>query len=356
MRCSRGRLFNVFSLWGLSFIVAIILPGCSSKPEIKNPAETWDAFVEAVTSGDSEAAEALFALESLPYFTLDSAQIAEYAESQFTIIKTETYGRFIKLHILQKRDGRQTALFKYLIQRNDTYLFQYPFLIFPSDWPTKESPHFTIHSEAFDPLRQFQDSEQDSMAYDPERLEQYLAQIKSLTGSDFDRRIDYYYCRNEDQVELLSGKKNVLWQTQGPCVISSKKYDLAEITRIVTGDFPRPCDILYFGIFGYSELERARVTNAPVKAVYQTTAKYTRLLKDHSLVDYSVGSDSAEGLTRENILFFAGGALVKSLIDDYGPAQFNRLYQASPTTEEFEKQITLIYNTDVRTLENKLGE
>jgi hypothetical protein len=329
----------------------IILCGCGQNPGDTQSIKIWNNYVKAIRSGDSHAAGSYFTPESRPYFTMDSALQDDYTVSKFTIIKAELDYSYIRLKISQENEQGQAILYKYLIPQQETYRIQYPFLIFAAYWPVKESPHFAVHGRefAFSPV--VDDSTGESIIYDPEVLEAYYAKIKNCTGSACEGTVDYYFCRDKEEAGLLSGQDTASWIVIGPCVISTERYDLADVTRVIVNGQKKPCDLLYYGLLGYGELERAKMENAPMENINTTTAKYIAKLNTHPLSILIRESDQAEEQERRKDMFFIGGALVKYLIDTYGTDKFRELYQSASTADDFREQLFRIYEMDLNDIQ-----
>lgn len=332
----------------------IFLCGCGQNPKIRQSIEVWGNYVDAVRVGDSEAAGNHFTPESRPYFGLDSALQSSYKASRFTVVKTELNSSYIRLQILQKTDTGRIAFYEYLVSQQASYRLQYPFLIFADNWPVKTSPHFIIHSRSFALSPVVDDSADGPIIYDPDVFEKYYAKIHSCTGIGYDGTVDYYFCRDKDEAGLLSGQDSTTRAVFGPCIISTEKYDLADITRVIISRQTKPCDLLYYGVLGYGELERARVENAPTDDVNAMTAKYIKKLDMHPLSALLHGSGQAAEQERRRDMFFIGGALVKYLIDTYGEDKFRELYQSATSADEFEKELLMIYNLNLSRIEDQL--
>lgn len=347
----------IFPTAAISLIVFFLLVffGCETKNEGREPVMVWENYLKAVREGQKELAKSLFTKESQVIFEFDPHIQDFFKNSEFTIIKESDNEDFIELQILAEKEGKQTGLFQYIVKQDDKYLLQYPFLIFAADWPTKESEHFILHRQSFIE-DMFGEEIKDSTVIDLNVLDTFLAKIKNQTGSTYAKRIDYYFCETEKDVEKLSGVRGALWTNIGSCVISSKRYDFAEITKILTRSDKGPIDFLYYGIWGYAELERARVEGANWNNVDFTTAKHFEKLGEHPILSLLEEKNIGDKGERQRDMFSVGGALIDYLVEKYGANKFRTLYQNSWTPEEFQNQLSTIYNIDLQSVEGQLNE
>jgi hypothetical protein len=327
---------------------------CGRDKKIQDAVKVWEAYVESVRAGRGEIAKSFFAKESQPYFEFDQKLQNSYLDTKFSIIKTEPQENFIKLQVLvEKKDGKQIALFRYLVNQGDKYLIQYPFLIFAKDWPEQKSPHFIIHRSRLS--GGFLGSAiQNSTDFDPAVLENFYNKIKSLLNVDYPKPIDYYYCQNEEEVKELAGMRGVLWTNVGSAVITTQRYDFAEITYVLTNTMKKPIDLLYYGISGYAEFERARVEELDAKNLNFTIAKHFEKLGKNPILSLLESKESESEFQKHMDMFDVGGALIDYLVGTFGEDKFRNLYQNSLTNHEFLSQFRAIYNIDIVPVEEKL--
>lgn len=352
-----GKKFSIVSVIVILFSISftIILTNCGKDKVTKETVKAWEAYVEAIRAGKGETAKSFFTKESQKYFEFDSLLQKSFMDSKYTTIRVEHNPGFIELQVLAEKDSKQTGLYEYLVKQNNKYYLQYPFLIFAKDWPIKKTEHFIIHSESFSPDA-LHDSTEDSLTLDPIVLEEFYSKIENLIGVEYSKHIDYYFCESREEEEKLTGRRGALWTSIGSAVISTNRYDFAEITYILIRTNQRPVDLLYYGIAGYAELQRCRVEKVYWDNIDYTNAKYFKKLGDHPLFSLLQVNDTIVESERQRCSFLVGGALVDYLIGKYGIEKFRILYQNSPTPQEFKKQISILYDTSLESIENTLNE
>jgi hypothetical protein len=277
------------------------------------------------------------------------------------MVKKEIERNFIKLHLNRNREGIKDTLYFYIVSENGKFLIQYPFLIFAHDWPTVASKHFSLHSRSFGdtPLNssskicQVYTSQQASVS-DLNDLESFYSKVQELTGAGFNKIIDYYSCQDDAEAGLLTGSEKISWKTIGSCIVSTERIDFSEVAKVLIQTVPRPVDLLYYGIVGYGELERARRMGTPMVRVKNTVARHFDRFKNHPLSSLLENQLTPGNDEQYRDLFSIGGALVQYLVEKYGPDKFRQLYRKSGTDAEFRAQISALYNESVETLEQAI--
>jgi hypothetical protein len=355
-----NKKFWAVSIIALLFTIflTIILNSCGMDKATKEAAKVWEDYVEALKAGKEEVAKSFFTKESQAYFSEpDSQELDYWKDSKFTIIKEKNYDSFVKLQVLAEKDNRQFAVFRYLVKQDSKYLLQYPFLIFAKEWPVMETQHFIVHSQSFYP-RDFLEANEDTIAINPMVLEEFYAKIKNLIGIDYPKRIDYYLCQKEDQAELLAGVRQITRTFRGSAVISIHRYDFATITDALTYTQKRPIDLLYYGIWGYAELQSMRVEKIDTDAVNFPIAKRLEKWGKRPILSLLERQKTKDESERQRVydIFIVGGALIDYLIEKFGADKFRALYQNSWTCQEFENQILVVYNTNLVSLERELNK
>lgn len=346
----------------LTFILTCVLfmgftlCGCGKSGSTDEATKTWDMYVQAVKEGNAEQAMNFWTKESREYFDLMSERERFWLDQQLTIVKAESDGDMVKLQLLAEKDGQEKGFFEYLIMQDEKYFLQYPFLIFAKSWPTMKSLHFIYHSVVL-PDSAKSDLGDEMFFPDTTAVEDFLARIQRLTGIQYAGTIDYYFCHSREEVAELSGfafafPRRVI----GSCVVTSENHSFAAITEIVTEGSSKPIDLMYYGLLGYAELERARMEKGAIERADFTTAEHFQKLGEHPLLSLMKVQEAQDERQLRADLWIVGGALIDLLIAEGGEEKFRELYESSDTEQSFENGLSTIYSTDLETLEKKLQE
>jgi len=349
---------NHFVALAILAILSIVI-GCSSHQEQSEAVKTWDAFVQAVRRGDLSSARGLLASESQAHFSFDSTVQQDYLNSHFTVVKTETIRDYVELQVLKEKEGKQTALFKYVVKQGGQSLLQYPFILFAKAWPTVISHHFALHALET-PASLYADTLTDTITPDTSVMERYYSTLTDLTGLQAERKIDYYFCQDATQAELLSGRLNFSWGSSGMVVISTKRYDFGEITRaFLSSQKTKTIDALHEGLVGYGEYQRV-LHNSPdsdaLEACDRTIAEHIENLGPHpvtvmidSAVNHPVRLQSAD-------FYYGSTGMVRWLIENGRAGSFRHLYSDAANKGAFISELQECYGKDLRSFESALQE
>ncbi|MBD3211059.1 MAG: hypothetical protein GF311_00500 [Candidatus Lokiarchaeota archaeon] len=342
--------FAFILFWGFSII------GCEGRCRTNEAIKSWEMYVKFIKTGNEEKARQFWAEESQAYFNLESECEKNWLDHELTVVKSECNNDLVKIQLIAERDGKQKGFFTYMIKVKGEYFLQYPFLIFAQSWPIASSQHFKIHS-MFLPESKEVKVDKDVKFPDTTILEEFLVKINKLTGIQFHGSINYYYCQDRDEVAKLTGQREGLPRyTIGSCAITMEKYSFAAIMDIATKGHVKPIDLLYYGLLGYSELERARMEKGAIERANYTTAKYFMESNGHPLLSLVSSSETKDNHERKANLWIIGGALVDFLITEGGEDRFRKLYKSSRTELIFEDGISTIYGTSLETLEKRLKD
>ncbi len=346
----------------LIFVLAVALflglafAGCEGSRAKHQAVNTWEMYVLSVKAGNADQARNFWTKESQKYFVLESERKRFWLDQKLTVVKAESGGDVVKLQLLAEKDGQQKGFFAYLVRQDGKYYLQYPFLIFAQSWPTMRSQHFIYHSKAL-PDTSISELGNQTVFPDSTALEDFLAKIQRLTGAQYPGVIDYYLCHDRQEVAKLTGLGKAFPRyTIGSCVVTCEKYSYASITEIVTKKSPRPIDLVYYGLLGYSEIERARTEKGAIDRGNYTTSEHFKKLGKHPLLSLVESQEIENDHDRKADLWIVGGAFVDLLIAEGGEDKFRELYESSGTEQSFENGISSIYGTDLETLEKKLKE
>jgi len=337
-------------------LMGLALDGCEGSRGIHEATKTWEMYIQSIKAGNTELARNFWTKESQNYFDFESERERFWLDQKLTVVKANYSDGVVRLQLLAERDGQQKGFFSYLIRQNGKYLLQYPFLIFAQSWPTMRSQHFIFHSMSL-PDSAYSEMGNEAAFPDTTILEEFLARIQRLTGAQYPGTIDYYLCQDRKEAAQLAGLREGFPRFDiGSCAVTMEKYSFAVITRIVTKGIVKPIDLIYYGLLGYSELERSKMEKGGIDGANYTTAEYIKKLGKHPLLSLAKNHGMRNDREREANLWIIGGALVDLLIIEGGDERFRELYKSADTEQSFENAIAAIYGTDLETLEKKLQE
>ena len=337
-------------------LCAALLVTCAKDTSTAHASLTWTAYVKAVRDGDTATARSFLAVESRPYLWIDSSGRDDYIQSTFTVTKSENHGDYVKLHILKERSGHQYATFRYAVHRDTAWKLQYPFLIFAKDWPTHTSEHFVVHSPgvALLDFTNLEGSAPDTPNIDINALESFYTRVNNLTGAHYSGRFDYYYCRDFEECQRLAGNGTGRLAQTPACIITGKIDYGAIADRMQARISEKPIYLLYDGLLGFAESQTHPSDSSFIRAVKRRVAEHVQHLQTASLSTLAAYDPYHGDRSNSENCFFVGGALVDLLLEDSDDNTFRALYQNSPTPEQFEQQLRLLYNTNIETLQKRL--
>ncbi len=333
-------------LAGVALAIALGLCACSHDGIPSDVQAVWDAYVTAAKSGDEAAARALWTAESAPFLELLAKDSLSLKSTTCRLIKANQFQEYTRLQVLVESRGVQEARFYYLVKQHDKYLFQYPFLLFASDWPILKSAHFTFHvSPAVDDLFAVEGSQNallDTLPY-----EQFMAHLLRLTDLDLTQPIDYYLCPDTGVVSLLSGSKNAFRSQIGSCVITTRSNDFSEVAYTILLKQSDPIEFLRLGLCGYGETNRILLegTTRATLSLYANYSKYLSRLTPDTL-DLLLNLDKSDSPLRYSLGRMeqtTAAALVSDMIRCDSANRFATLYKGSHTADDFRRLFVNLY-------------
>ncbi|HVP36066.1 MAG TPA: hypothetical protein VMT04_03630 [Terriglobales bacterium] len=353
-----------FSLMGFSFLVILqflFLLNCQRNKPDKKLVQLWNSFTAAAEQRDEAKAKECLAKESQTYFQINPWR--DYSKVKQTIIKVEKYGDYAKLHILNEENGKQTALFRYVVYENGKSLLQYPFLIFAKDWPTDTTEHFIIH---YNLSPQYREGIFDSMLVGSDTLkvkideiEKFYSSIANLLGVTYPGKINYYLCLNFREVGELAGRKPYPRALLGKAIITSDKEELVEIAFLLGIQVEKPFYQLYSGLDLYASAEKTHQLTGedPSELLYSRILPLYYKNKT-SLIpeEFKMGYEELHSEASAREFMAATGLVVYYLATEFDKAKFRSLYHESHDYPSFEKALAKYYGLDINTLEQRIKQ
>lgn len=337
-------------------LCAALLITCAKDTSTAQASLTWMAYVKAVRDGDTATPRSYYTAESQSYPNLSPLAREGYLQSKYTITGAEKHDNYIKLDILKEWNKRKQPFSIYAVSRDTTMRFQYPFLIFANNWPTRTSEHFILHRPSFDKPAP-NDSTANNPTLDLDTLESFYARVNTLTGADYTGVIDYYACPDCETASQLGGMPKLCFISIGHAVISVNWPEYAEITKVMTARVKdKPIELIYYGLVAYAEMQRKSPKPGYELNGLETVAHHVDVMPETPLTALEEFDVLTVDPQKMHDVYFIGGALVDMLLTDRDDTTFRTLYQNSPTPDEFARQLDILYKTTPEALQARLVE
>lgn len=357
----KGKSFLLSGFFFLVILQFLFLINCQRNKPDKRLVRLWNSYTAAVAQKDEAKAKEFLTKESQAYFQINPWR--DYSKVKQTIIKVEKYGDYVKLHILDEENGRQTALFRYVVYENGKPLLQYPFLLFAKDWPTDTTDHIIIHYNLSPQYRKgIFDSTlagSDTLKVKVDEIEKFYSSIANLLGVTYSGKINYYLCSNFQEVGELAGIKPFPRASLGKAIITFDKEELVEIAFFLGRQIEKPFYQLYEGLGLYASAEKTR----QLSGVEPSELVYSRILPLYyrnkaSLIpeEFKMGYEEIFSKASSREFMAATGLVVYYLATEFDQSKFRSLYQESHDYQSFEKTLSRNYGVDIYTLEERIKQ
>jgi hypothetical protein len=347
----RVAAFVLFEL--LIIFVILLVSGCSDKSAERQAVATWNAFLAAAKSGSEDSAASFLTVSSRKYFCLDSSRQDSYFKAQFSVVKTETGTRYTRLHVLHELDGKQTALFEYVVCENERYLLKLPFLIFAESWPVERIGYIAYHrlppaTSVFDTVSA------DTGCCSVTKLDSIYVQMARLIGVDDPDSIDYYFCLNPETVGQLAGRRKEYWTSGNSFVISTKRDDFCEMMYSLMGHRRRSINLFDRGVPAYGELLRADIEGTYPQNAYNQLVKNVSQIRGRPILPLVDSLHDSHDRDAGVLLFFVAGVFTEELISECGTEEFRLLYQSVKSNADLEQQLVALCGVTVDSIQHRL--
>ncbi len=307
-------------------------------------------FVDAVKASDTAAVREMYAPESQPYCGPSESLVRRFWAGTIGIDTVTEHDGHLRVDAGDKLEPAGISLTFYLVERDDGLRFQFPFILFASDWPVKSSAHFRYHVDPALP---------DSAAIDTTAFESLMARIDSLTGLSPQHPFDYYLCADTATARSLVGIDSNASGEFGWCVVSPPPPMSAVFPRLLLTSRPARFDFLDNGVVRFAV--RARKTaDTTGDSGDLPDSIMVRLLNEVTpdTLDVLLWNDVL-GLGLGGIVYFAkqmivGMETVTYLVADGGDARFRDLYRRSTDADSFKAALQDVYGLTPAALLDRL--